>query len=200
MTAIMIKPGAMNVMYGTPSIEPMRLPTRLPKMMKYSVIVIAGGTIVWIQMRTTRRDSLRTIVQKPTRLMRQRFGAARRALDGHLVHAERRSCLSTSRMNSSSSRLVLVRMLDTCSPAPTAARTLRSAPAPSRLRPRSRARCAAAPRSPASAGAAATGSCKLSTNTSSCSLPMTLAMLSFSMMRPSSMIAMLRQRLSASSR
>ena len=43
-------------------------------MMKYSVIVIAGGTIVWIQMRTTRRDSLRTIVQKPTRLIRQRFG------------------------------------------------------------------------------------------------------------------------------
>src|SRR5688572_22885486 len=46
MTAIMIKPGAMNVMYGTPSIDPMRPPTRLPKMMKYSVIVIAGGTIV----------------------------------------------------------------------------------------------------------------------------------------------------------
>ena len=36
----------------------------------------AGGTTVWIQMRTTRRDSLRTIVQKPTRLMRQRFGPA----------------------------------------------------------------------------------------------------------------------------
>ncbi len=46
MTAIMMRPGAMNVMYGTPSIVPMRLPTRLPKMMKYSVIVIAGGTIV----------------------------------------------------------------------------------------------------------------------------------------------------------
>ena len=46
MTDIMIKPGAMNVMYGTPSISPMRRPTRLPKMMKYRVIVIAGGTIV----------------------------------------------------------------------------------------------------------------------------------------------------------
>ena len=96
MTAIMIRPGAMNVMYGTPSIVPMRLPTRLPKMMKYSVIVIAGGTIVWIQMRTTRRDSLRTIVQKPTRLIapeiRRRATAAR--LTRQLVHAERRSCLS----------------------------------------------------------------------------------------------------------
>ena len=73
MTAIMMSPGAMNVMYGTPSIEPIREPTRLPKMTKYSVIVIAGGTIVCIQIRTTRRDSLRTIVQSPTRLMRQRF-------------------------------------------------------------------------------------------------------------------------------
>ena len=33
-TAIMISPGAMNVVYDTPSICPIRLPTRLPKMMK----------------------------------------------------------------------------------------------------------------------------------------------------------------------
>ncbi len=76
MTAIMIKPGAMNVVYDTPSMVPMRPPTRLPKMMKYKVIVMAGGTIVWIQIRTTRRDSLRTIVVSPTKLMRHRFGAA----------------------------------------------------------------------------------------------------------------------------
>ena len=46
MTAIMIEPRRDERHVGTPSIEPMRLPTRLPKMMKYSVIVIAGGTIV----------------------------------------------------------------------------------------------------------------------------------------------------------
>ena len=34
MTAIMMRPGAMKVMYGTPSMVPIRLPTRLPKMMK----------------------------------------------------------------------------------------------------------------------------------------------------------------------
>ena len=33
-TAIMMRPGAMKVMYGTPSISPIRRPTRLPKMMK----------------------------------------------------------------------------------------------------------------------------------------------------------------------
>ena len=37
-----------------------------------NVIVIAGGTMVCTQIRTTRRDSLRTMVHKPTRLMRQR--------------------------------------------------------------------------------------------------------------------------------
>ena len=68
-TDIMMRPGAMNVMYDTPSIWPIRLPTSLPKMTKYSVIVIAGGTIVCTQMRTTRRDSLRTIVASPIALI-----------------------------------------------------------------------------------------------------------------------------------
>ena len=44
------------------------------------------------------------------------------------------------------------------------------------------------------------GSRRFSTNTSVCSLRSTVAMRSFSMMRPSSMIAMLRQSVSASSR
>ena len=86
-------------------------------MMKYSVIVIAGGTIVCTQMRTTRRDSLRTIVQKPDEIDAPEIRVARvRAFDRELVHADFRSCLSTSRMNSSSSRFVFVRMLETCKP------------------------------------------------------------------------------------
>ena len=36
----------MNVMYGTPPTSPILRPIRLPKMTKYSVIVIAGGMIV----------------------------------------------------------------------------------------------------------------------------------------------------------
>ena len=45
---------------------------RLPKITKYSVIVIAGGTIVWPQMRMMRPYSRRTIVRKPMRRMRAR--------------------------------------------------------------------------------------------------------------------------------
>ncbi len=39
----------------------------------WRINLVGFWTIVWIQIRTTRRDSLRTIVQKPTRLMRQRL-------------------------------------------------------------------------------------------------------------------------------
>ena len=39
-------------------------------MMKYSVAVIAGGTIVWPQMRMMRLNSRMTIVLKPTTLVR----------------------------------------------------------------------------------------------------------------------------------
>ena len=35
-------------------------------MMKYSVAVIAGGTIVWPQMRTMRLNSRKTMVRNPT--------------------------------------------------------------------------------------------------------------------------------------
>ena len=83
-------------------------------MMKYSVIVIAGGTIVCIQMRTTRRDLLAHDRPEADEIDAPRFGSrASRALDRELGHADLRSCLSTSRMNSSSSRFVFVRMLET---------------------------------------------------------------------------------------
>ena len=87
-------------------------------MMKYSVIVIAGGTIVCIQIRTTRRDSLRTIVVSPIEVdpeQIRRGQSRRRAARRCVVRSSRYSPLSlssTSRMNSSSSRLVFVRMLD----------------------------------------------------------------------------------------
>ena len=41
---------------------PMRLPMSLPKITKYSVIVITGGIRVCVQMRTTRMISRRVMV------------------------------------------------------------------------------------------------------------------------------------------
>src|SRR5262245_12291535 len=52
--------------------SPMRRPIRLPKMRKYSVAVIAGGTIVWPQIRMMRLNSRMTMVWKPTMLVRAR--------------------------------------------------------------------------------------------------------------------------------
>src|ERR1700749_4186741 len=43
-------------------ISPTRLPMSLPKIRKYSVIVIAGGSSVWLQMRRMRVISRRTMV------------------------------------------------------------------------------------------------------------------------------------------
>ena len=43
---MMINPGTMYCMYVKPPISPIRRPISSPKMMKYSVIVIAGGTMV----------------------------------------------------------------------------------------------------------------------------------------------------------
>ena len=42
--------------------EPMRGPMRLPKMTKYSEVVITGGSSVCCQMRMKRVTSLRTMV------------------------------------------------------------------------------------------------------------------------------------------
>ena len=47
-----------------PSISPTREPIRPPKIRKYRVIVIAGGTRVWPQMRRIRATSRRTMVMK----------------------------------------------------------------------------------------------------------------------------------------
>src|SRR5690348_14279876 len=46
----------------------MRLPISLPKITKYSVIVIAGGFSVCVQMRMMRTISRRTMVWRATRL------------------------------------------------------------------------------------------------------------------------------------
>src|SRR5262245_41203733 len=62
MTDIMMRPGAMYCMYGTPPIWPTRLPMRLPKITKYSVAVTADGTSVWPQMRMMRPYSRMTMV------------------------------------------------------------------------------------------------------------------------------------------
>ena len=62
MTLIMTSPGTMNCMYGTPPISPTRDPITLPKMMKYSVVVITGGTMVCGQILSNRVTSLITIV------------------------------------------------------------------------------------------------------------------------------------------
>ena len=48
-------------------------------MMKYSVAVIAGGTIVWPQMRMMRLNSRMTIVLKPTMLVRVSAALSSRA-------------------------------------------------------------------------------------------------------------------------
>ena len=47
----------MYSMYGTPPMVPMRLPMSLPKIRKYSVIVIADGSSVCGQMRRMRATS-----------------------------------------------------------------------------------------------------------------------------------------------
>src|SRR3954469_19078938 len=65
MTAIMMSPGAMYCMYGTPSMRPTRLPIKLPKMTKYSADVTAEGTMVCAQMRMMRPYSRMMMVLKP---------------------------------------------------------------------------------------------------------------------------------------
>src|SRR5690349_14013029 len=55
--------------------SPMRPPIRLPKMMKYNVAVIAGGTMVWPQMRMMRLNSRMTMVLKPTILVFNSLGS-----------------------------------------------------------------------------------------------------------------------------
>src|SRR6266850_4467990 len=54
----------------------MRRPMRLPKMMKYSVAVIAGGIRVCPQMRTIRPNSRIRMVSKPVRFCWKRDAAA----------------------------------------------------------------------------------------------------------------------------
>src|SRR5258708_337246 len=107
---------------------------------------------------------------------------------------------STRRMNNSSSRLTLLRMLFTAIPcadscAKMSFRLCVFDISISRVWS-SDSRAV----HPDSLGAAARGSRKLKTKTSVCSLRSTLAMLSRSMMLPPSMMAMLRHRFSASSR
>src|SRR5688572_5006341 len=58
----------MKSMYLMPSIVPTREPMRPPKIRKYSVMVIAGGTRVWPQMRRMRFTSRRTMVPSATKL------------------------------------------------------------------------------------------------------------------------------------
>src|SRR6476646_4005725 len=67
MTLIITSPGTMNCMYEMPSMLPTRRPIRPPKIRKYSVIVIAGGTSVWPQMRRMRCTSRRTMVPSAMR-------------------------------------------------------------------------------------------------------------------------------------
>jgi hypothetical protein len=53
MTDIIIRPGAIYSMYWNPSICPILLPINVPNIMKYRVIVMAGGIIVWTQILRT---------------------------------------------------------------------------------------------------------------------------------------------------
>src|SRR5579859_1291468 len=74
----------MYSMYDTPgAISPTRRPIRLPKMTKYSVIVIAGGSSVWLQMRRMRVTSRRTMVPSATRVASEfmRFPCGSRGRD-----------------------------------------------------------------------------------------------------------------------
>src|SRR3546814_2051260 len=60
----------MKSMYLIPSISPTREPIRPPKIRKYRVMVIAGGTRVWPQMRRMRTTSRRATVYSAIQLRR----------------------------------------------------------------------------------------------------------------------------------
>ena len=114
--------------------------------------------------------------------------------------AAARALSSTSRMNSSSSRLTLLRMLSTCDTLRGELREDLVQALPSRHLDLQRVIIGQLVLNPGSAGGVRSGSRRLNTNISVCSLRSTFAMLSRSMMRPPSMMATLRHRFSASSR
>ena len=60
----------MKSMYLIPSMVPTREPIRPPKIMKYRVMVMAGGTRVWLQIRRMRITSRRDTVPSATRFLR----------------------------------------------------------------------------------------------------------------------------------
>ena len=92
---------------------------RLPKITKYRVAVTAGGTMVWPQMRMMRLNSRMMMVVKPIHSARARDCVMRQSP----APAER-ALTSTSRMNSSSRRFTLLRMLPT--PIPRAVSTAKT--------------------------------------------------------------------------
>ena len=124
MTAIMMRPGAMYCMYGTPSMSPTRWPIKLPKITKYSAEVTAEGTMVCAQMRMMRPYSRMMMVLKPIQRARaERLGRIRRRASSRAAVSLTARALrpagpfrSTSFMNSSSSRLTLLRMDSTPMP------------------------------------------------------------------------------------
>jgi hypothetical protein len=86
----------MYCMYGTPSINPTRLPIKLPKMTKYSAEVTAEGTMVCAQMRTMRLYSRMMMVLSPVqracRRARAESAAAVCAATSFMERAPLRTC------------------------------------------------------------------------------------------------------------
>ena len=177
----------------------MRRPIRLPKITKYRIAVTAEGSSVWPQMRTMRPYSRITMVEKP--IQRAVVSDARGAESHGCRVLAMRPSFSTSRMNISSSRLTLLRMLTTSMPEGREPREqlieilLLGDIGLERV-----LIDAAAAQSPAIPACRDSGARVLSTKVSVCSRRSRLPMRSRSMMLPLSMIAMLRHRLSASSR